>query len=116
MGRARGAGDAAGGCCAVDASAVACAGGASLAATGGACCAFSPGAGEAAELEAASAAEEAEAAASGDSDDGKNKRHKVHVGRPEFKHLEDHNMDQLCARVVVYARKPATEPKRPEAV
>ena len=71
---------------------------------------------EAAELEAASAAEEAEAAASGDSDDGKNKRHKVHVGRPEFKHLEDHNMDQLCARVVVYARKPATEPKRPEAV
>ena len=56
MGRARGAVDAVGGCCAVDAAAVACAGGASLAATGDACCAFSPGAGEAAELEAAEAA------------------------------------------------------------
>jgi hypothetical protein len=51
MGRARGAVDAADGCCAVDASAVACAGGAPLAATGGACCidAAPAGAGEAGE-------------------------------------------------------------------
>ena len=61
---------------------------------------------EAAELEAVSVAMETEAQANDDDDNMKNKRHKVHVGRPEFKHLEDINMDQLCARVVVYARKP----------
>lgn len=33
-------------------------------------------------------------------------RSKVHVGGPEFDHLEDFDMDALCARVCVVARKP----------
>jgi hypothetical protein len=31
----------------------------------------------------------------------------VHVGLPEFKHLEQFDMDQLCARVVIFGIKPA---------
>ena len=34
-------------------------------------------------------------------------RNKVHVGSPEFNHLEDYDMDALCARVCVVAQKPA---------
>jgi len=34
------------------------------------------------------------------------KRTRIHVGSDEFKHLEKFDMDQLCARVVVYAEKP----------
>jgi len=33
-------------------------------------------------------------------------RSKVHVGGPEFDHLEDFDMDAICARVCVVARKP----------
>ena len=35
-------------------------------------------------------------------------RSKVHVGSAEFSHLEDYDMDKLCARVCVVARKPHT--------
>ena len=34
-------------------------------------------------------------------------RHRVHVGSPEFNHLQGLDMNELCARVVVYAEKPA---------
>jgi len=33
-------------------------------------------------------------------------RNKVHVGSTEFSHLEEYDMDALCARVCVVARKP----------
>ena len=33
-------------------------------------------------------------------------RNKVHVGSSEFKHLEGYDMDKICARVCVVARKP----------
>ena len=33
-------------------------------------------------------------------------RNKVHVGSAEFSHLEDYDMDALCARVCVVAQKP----------
>jgi hypothetical protein len=33
-------------------------------------------------------------------------RSKVHVGGTEFDHLEDYDMDALCARVCIVARKP----------
>jgi len=33
-------------------------------------------------------------------------RFSVHVGGPEFEHLDDYDMDELCARVCVVARKP----------
>lgn len=42
----------------------------------------------------------------------KGKRNKVHVGSAEFSHLEDYDMDALCARVCVVARKPASNPKK----
>lgn len=32
-------------------------------------------------------------------------REKIHVGSDEFKHLEGYNMNELCARVVVYGEK-----------
>ncbi len=32
-------------------------------------------------------------------------RSKMHVGSEEFKHLENYDMNQLCARVVVCGRK-----------
>lgn len=38
-------------------------------------------------------------------DENSNKRHKVHVGSSEFKHLEDMNMNEICARVVAYGEK-----------
>ena len=34
-----------------------------------------------------------------------NKRAKMHVGSEEFRHLQDYDMNQLCARVVVYGEK-----------
>lgn len=34
------------------------------------------------------------------------KRNKVHVGSEEFSHLQDFNMNELCARVNLYAVKP----------
>jgi SAM-dependent methyltransferase len=34
-------------------------------------------------------------------------RNRVHVGGDDFKHLEDFDMDQLCARVCVVAEKPS---------
>ena len=70
---------------------------------------------EAAELEAAeraaaadraAATSAAEPGADADADADGARRHKVHVGRPEFSHLAEMDMDRLCARVVVYARKP----------
>jgi len=33
-------------------------------------------------------------------------RNKVHVGSPEFRHLEKYDMDEICARVCITARKP----------
>ena len=36
-------------------------------------------------------------------------RHRVHGDSPEFQHLEKYNMDTLCARVCVVARKPPKE-------
>ena len=33
-------------------------------------------------------------------------RNQVHVGSPEFAHLKDYDMNKICARVVVYAKKP----------
>lgn len=33
-------------------------------------------------------------------------RNRVHVGSDEFKHLESYDMDEICARVCVVARKP----------
>jgi SAM-dependent methyltransferase len=38
------------------------------------------------------------------------KRNKVHVGNAEFSHLEEYNMDALCARVCVVAKKPDDAP------
>jgi len=35
-----------------------------------------------------------------------NERKKIHVGGEEFRHLQDYNMNELCARVVVYGEKP----------
>lgn len=34
------------------------------------------------------------------------RRNRVHVGGEDFKHLEDYDMDKLCARVCVVAEKP----------
>lgn len=33
-------------------------------------------------------------------------RNKVHVGSEEFKHLKDYDMNKICARVCVIAKKP----------
>jgi hypothetical protein len=33
-------------------------------------------------------------------------RNRVHVGGDDFKHLENYDMDKICARVCVVARKP----------
>jgi len=33
-------------------------------------------------------------------------RKKIHVGSDEFKHLENFDMNQLCARVILYGKKP----------
>jgi arsenite methyltransferase len=38
-------------------------------------------------------------------DDKAQERFKVHVGSDEFKHLADYNMNEICARVCVVARK-----------
>ena len=32
-------------------------------------------------------------------------RRRIHVGSAEFKHLENYNMNELCARVVLYGVK-----------
>jgi len=39
----------------------------------------------------------------------KNRQHrrKIHVGSPEFKHLENFSMNELCARVIFYGKKPS---------
>jgi SAM-dependent methyltransferase/uncharacterized iron-regulated protein len=39
-------------------------------------------------------------------EDANPQRSKVHIGGPEFKHLEKYDMDKICARVCVVARKP----------
>jgi arsenite methyltransferase len=36
-------------------------------------------------------------------------RNRVHVGGDDFKHLEDFDMDKICARVCVVATKPEAE-------
>ena len=36
-------------------------------------------------------------------------RNRVHVGSAEFSHLEGVNMDEMCARVCVIARKPSAD-------
>ena len=33
-------------------------------------------------------------------------RRKIHVGSDDFKHLENFDMNQLCARVILHGRKP----------
>ena len=33
-------------------------------------------------------------------------RNRVHVGGEEFEHLQDYDMDKICARVCIVARKP----------
>lgn len=40
-----------------------------------------------------------------DANDDKSGREKIHVGSNEFKHLEGYDMNDLCARVVVYGEK-----------
>ena len=35
-------------------------------------------------------------------------RNKVHVGSAEFAHLSEYDMNSICARVVVFGRKPLT--------
>ena len=35
-------------------------------------------------------------------------RNRVHVGSKEFEHLKNFDMNELCARVVVTGRKPAS--------
>ena len=42
-------------------------------------------------------------------------RHRVHGDSPEFAHLEKFNMDQLCARVCVVAKKPEEPPSKPSS-
>eukprot|EP00977_Amphora_coffeiformis_P008467 scaffold1918_cov154-Amphora_coffeaeformis.AAC.4 len=42
-------------------------------------------------------------------------RHRVHGDSPEFTHLEKFNMDQLCARVCVVAKKPDEPPSKAES-
>ena len=34
------------------------------------------------------------------------RRYKIHGNTPEFKHLENFDMNQLCARVVLFGKKP----------
>ena len=36
-------------------------------------------------------------------------RNRVHVGGEDFKHLEDYDMDKICARVCIIATKPGAE-------
>jgi len=38
-------------------------------------------------------------------EDGQNRK-KIHVGSEEFKHLENFDMNQLCARVILHGKKP----------
>ena len=33
-------------------------------------------------------------------------RNQVHVGSEEFKHLQEFDMNKICARVTVFAKKP----------
>lgn len=41
------------------------------------------------------------------SESSKSDRNKVHVGSDEFSHLKEFNMNELCARVSLYAVKPS---------
>lgn len=41
-----------------------------------------------------------------DNDDLNPARHRVHVGSDDFSHLENYNMDEICVRVCVVAKKP----------
>ena len=36
-------------------------------------------------------------------------RNRVHVGGDDFKHLENYDMDKICARVCVVAKKPLSQ-------
>ena len=36
----------------------------------------------------------------------KSDRKQIHVGSEEFKHLQEFDMNKICARVVVFAKKP----------
>jgi len=40
------------------------------------------------------------------SNEGGRNRKKIHVGSEEFKHLENFDMNQLCARVILHGKKP----------
>ena len=35
-------------------------------------------------------------------------RKRIHVGSEEFKHLENFDMNELCARVILYGKKPGS--------
>ena len=37
---------------------------------------------------------------------GNNGRKRIHVGSEDFKHLENYDMNKLCARVILHGRKP----------
>lgn len=45
--------------------------------------------------------------------DSNPERNRVHVGGEEFKHLENYDMDEICARVCVSAYKPLLNAKSP---
>lgn len=42
-------------------------------------------------------------------DAAKRAKSQVHVGSSEFKHLENYDMNDLCARVIIYGTKPVAE-------
>ena len=44
--------------------------------------------------------------ASGNKNYSSSQRKQIHVGSSEFEHLKDFNVNELCARVILYGRKP----------
>ena len=44
--------------------------------------------------------------ASGNKNSSSSQRKQIHVGSSEFEHLKDFNMNELCARVILYGKKP----------
>jgi len=46
--------------------------------------------------------------ASGNKNSSSSQRKQIHVGSSEFEHLKDFNMNELCARVILYGRKPCS--------
>merc|ERR1712098_349111 len=42
----------------------------------------------------------------GDADETDSRRYRIHGNTPEFQHLEEYDMNTLCARVVLHGHKP----------